>query len=145
MLIRSLSRLECTSLLAANRFGHLACARDGQPYVVPVFFAYEDNRLYSFSMLGKKIDCMRANPLVSFIVEERTNGRQWKSVVVDGRYEELAERPQRDVAWRLLSKDPDWWEPGGWKPETPPVLDHSDHIFFRIIVDRLSGRESQTT
>ncbi|RVA66010.1 pyridoxamine 5'-phosphate oxidase family protein, partial [Mesorhizobium sp. M7A.F.Ca.CA.001.08.2.1] len=33
MLIRTLSALECTKLLTANRVGHLACAKGGQPYV----------------------------------------------------------------------------------------------------------------
>ena len=96
-------------------------------------------------MPGKKVDWMRTNPLISFIVEQHTNGREWKSVVVDGRFEELSALPQRELAWSLLSKDPDWWEPGGWKPETPPIATHSDHVFFRIIVDHLSGRESKAT
>ncbi|TIU55065.1 MAG: pyridoxamine 5'-phosphate oxidase family protein, partial [Mesorhizobium sp.] len=40
MLIRTLSALECTKLLTANRLGHLACAKDGQPYVVPLYYAH---------------------------------------------------------------------------------------------------------
>lgn len=65
MLVRTLSILECTKLLTANRIGHLACAKDGQPYVVPLYYAHADNHLYAFSLLGKKIDWMRSNPLVS--------------------------------------------------------------------------------
>lgn len=38
MLVRTLSTLECTKLLTANRVGHLACAKDGQPYVVPFYY-----------------------------------------------------------------------------------------------------------
>jgi nitroimidazol reductase NimA-like FMN-containing flavoprotein (pyridoxamine 5'-phosphate oxidase superfamily) len=147
MRIRSLSTLECSKVLEANRFAHLACARDGRPYVVPVYFAYADNHLYSFSMLGKKIDCMRTNPHVSVVVEERGEGRQWKSVIVDGRYEELPDRighkRERDHAWSLLSKHVDWWEPGALKPVNPPLSDHSDHVFFRILVDEISGREAR--
>jgi nitroimidazol reductase NimA-like FMN-containing flavoprotein (pyridoxamine 5'-phosphate oxidase superfamily) len=146
MQIRSLSTLECTKLLTANRLGRLACARDNQPYVVPIHFAYSENHLYAFSMPGKKIEILRANPLVSVVVEQRDAGRGWKSVVVDGRYEELPDRighkVQRDHAWALLSKHADWWEPGALKPVTPQVLDHSEHLFFRIAVDRLSGREA---
>ena len=61
MLIHTLSALECTKLLAANRVGRLACAKDGQPYVVPN--AHAGKHLYAFSMPGKKIEWMRANPL----------------------------------------------------------------------------------
>ena len=88
MQIRTLSALECAKMLTANRVARLACAKDGQPYVVPVHYAYADNHLYAFSMPGKKIHLMRANPLVSVQVDEPCEGRGWKSVVVDGRYEE---------------------------------------------------------
>ncbi len=149
MLIRSLGTLECTKVLTANRLGRLACTQEGRPYVVPIHFAYGDNHLYAFSMPGKKIEWMRANPLVSVLIEERGQGREWKSVIVDGRYEELPDRVghkvQRDHAWVLLSKHSDWWEPGALKPVRPPVADHSDHVFFRILVDELSGREAKET
>ena len=47
-----------------------------------------------FSLPGKKIDWMRLNPLVSVSVVERERepAREWKSVIVDGRYEELPDR-----------------------------------------------------
>ncbi|RWK12949.1 MAG: pyridoxamine 5'-phosphate oxidase family protein, partial [Mesorhizobium sp.] len=104
----------------AHRVGRLACAKDGQPYIVPFYYTYADNRLYAFSMVGKKIDWMRINPLVSVQVDEHSTARGWKSVVVDGRYEELSHRigheVQLDHAWSLLSKHADWWEPGALKP-----------------------------
>ena len=147
MQVRSLSALECTRLLGEHRVGRLACAVDGRPYVVPLFFAYADNHLYAFSMPGRKIDCMRANPQVCVLVEEHGAGRGWKSVVVEGRYEELPDRighkHERDHAWLLLSRHFDWWEPGALKPVTTPMTDHFDHVFFRILIEQLSGREAR--
>ncbi len=147
MHIRNLSNLECTRLLSGNRLAHLACAKDGKPYVVPIYFAYAENYLYAFSMPGKKIEFMRANPEVSLIVEERGHGREWKSVLVEGRFEELPDRighkRERDHAWSLLSKHFDWWEPGALKPVTPPISDHSEHIFFRVFVEQIYGREAK--
>ncbi|MER8367697.1 pyridoxamine 5'-phosphate oxidase family protein [Mesorhizobium sp. M1378] len=146
MLIRTLSSLECTKLLAANRIGHLACAKDGQPYVVCFNYAYADTHLYAFSLLGKKIEWMRANPLVCAQVEEHGQGRGWRSVIVDGRFEELSDRTghefQRGHAWAVLSKHTDWWEPGALSPITPPVSDSTPHVFFRILVEEISGREA---
>ncbi|TIV42354.1 MAG: pyridoxamine 5'-phosphate oxidase family protein, partial [Mesorhizobium sp.] len=84
-----MSTLECTKLLTANRAGRLACAKDGRPYVVPFHYAHADNHLYAFSLPGKKIDWMRANPLVSVQVDAAGTGHGWKSVIVTGRYEEL--------------------------------------------------------
>ncbi|MBZ9725881.1 pyridoxamine 5'-phosphate oxidase family protein [Mesorhizobium sp. CO1-1-11] len=146
MLVRTLSTLECTKLLTANRIGHLACARDGQPYIVPLYYAHADNHLYAFSILGRKIDWMRANPLVSVQVDEHGPGRGWKSAIVEGRYEELPDtvghKVQRDHAWAMLSKHADWWEPGALKPDTFPVSDHLPHVFFRILIGQVSGREA---
>lgn len=146
MLVRTLSTLECTKILTANRVGRLACAKDGQPYIVPIYCAHADNHLYAFSMPGKKIDWMRSNPLVSVQVDERGAGRGWKSVIVTGRYEELPDRighkAQRDHAWTVLSKHTDWWEPGALKPEMPVIADHLPHVFFRISIDEISGREA---
>lgn len=147
MQVRSLSMLECTRLLTEHRVGRLACAGEGQPYVVPIFFAYAENYLHAFSMPGRKIDAMRANPQVCMLVEEHGTGREWKSVVAEGRYEELPDRighkRERDHAWFLLSRHFDWWEPGAFKPVTAAVSGHSDHIFFRIFIERLSGREAR--
>lgn len=146
MRIRVLSRMECVHVLTASRLGHLACTSGSQPYVVPIYFAYGDNHLYAFSMPGKKIEWMRANPHVSIAVEERGQDRTWKSVVVDGRYEELPDRighkVQRDHAWSLLSRHTDWWEPGALQLVTPGLAGHSEHVFFRVLVDDVSGREA---
>jgi ferredoxin-like protein FixX len=92
MWIRTLSTLECTKLLSSHRVGRLACAKDGQPYVVPIYYAYNENHLYAFSMPGKKIDFMRANPLVCVLVDAKGEGRGWQSVIAEGRYEELPDR-----------------------------------------------------
>jgi uncharacterized protein len=147
MWIRNLSTLECTKLLEVNRLARLACTREGRPYVVPIYYAYKDSNLYAFSMPGKKIDYMRANPHVSVLVEERGAGRQWQSVIVDGRFEELPDRighkVERDRAWSLLSRHANWWEPGALKPVIPPPADHSEHVFFRIFVEQISGREAK--
>lgn len=144
MIIYTLSTLECTQLLERNRLGRLACAKDGRPYVVPIYYAYADQYLYTFSMPGKKIEWMRDSPLVSVQVDEQGEGREWRSVVVDGCYEELPDRMghkfERDYAWSLLSKRFDWWEPGGLKPVALPMSHHSAHVFFRIFVEQLSGR-----
>jgi nitroimidazol reductase NimA-like FMN-containing flavoprotein (pyridoxamine 5'-phosphate oxidase superfamily) len=135
MWIRDLTTLECKHVLDANRLAHLACSNDGRPYLVPIYCAHADNALYAFSMPGKKIEWMRTNPLVSVLVEEHKKGREWRTVIAD--------RRQRDHAWSLLSKNVDWWEPGALRLLAPPVSDHSSHIFFRVLIDQLTGREAR--
>jgi uncharacterized protein len=144
MWIQTLTTSECMDVLNAQRLAHLACANEGRPYVVPIYYCCADKALYAFSMQGRKIDIMRANPLVSAIVEAHEKGPGWKSVIVEGRYEELPERigfkRQRDHAWSLLSKHANWWEPGALNPTTPPSANDAAHVFFRILIEEISGR-----
>lgn len=89
MFVRVMSREECQGVAAAGDLARLACCRDDQPYIVPITYAQSGNRLYCFSMPGQKIDWMRSNPKVSLQIAEFASNRQWKSVVVTGRYQEL--------------------------------------------------------
>jgi len=144
MFIHTMTESECQYALEHANVGRLACARDNQPYIVPIYFAYSEHHLYAISTLGQKIEWMRANPFVCLEVDELASDEQWMSVVVFGRYEELPDRPQykrvREDALMLLQKRSTWW----WEPaficddrrDTP----HSyAPIAFRIRIDRVSG------
>jgi nitroimidazol reductase NimA-like FMN-containing flavoprotein (pyridoxamine 5'-phosphate oxidase superfamily) len=121
----------------------LACARDNQPYVVPIYFVVGDRYLYSFALPGQKVDWMRENPKVC--VEADTIGARddWTSVVVVGRYQELSDAPhfQRDraLAQELLQRRPMWWEPGAISLDGRDGRDGYVPIVYRIAVDSLSG------
>jgi uncharacterized protein len=143
MLIHDMTRQACIDLLARTRLGRLACAREGQPYITPSYYAYDDNCLYSFSTLGQKITWMRANPLVCVEVDELVSPQDWATVIVSGTYEELPDTPQYEVYRRrtydLLQGRPMWWEPGYVKTvlheETRPM----EPVYFRIHIDQISG------
>ena len=146
MIVEEIDREDCIAILAASRVARLACSKDRQPYVVPIHYAFDDEHLYSFSMPGQKIEWMRGNPLVCVQVDELTSSRNWRSVVVYGVYEELPDRigskRERDRAWLLLEKHANWWEPGGLKPTQQPIATASPHVFYRIRISRLSGRQA---
>jgi hypothetical protein len=114
MLITEMSDAESRSLLAQLGSGRLACARENQPYVVPMDYAYAGDRLYGFSTVGKKIEWMRSNPLVCVQADEVRSHFEWKSVIVLGRYEELPDdtehRKSRTEAITLLSQRSLWWQ-----------------------------------
>ena len=143
MLIEELSRKDCVAFLTRARLGRLACARGGQPYVVPMYFRYEDGYLYTFSTAGQKIDWMRANPRVCVEVDEVGDAQQWRSVVVLGQYEELTDTPgrQRELAHahRLLSERNIWWEPAYAKTQRQGAERPLAPVFFRVHVTELSG------
>ncbi len=144
MVITEMDRAACLALLHATRLGRLACANEGQPYIVPISFVAQGNFLYGFSLIGRKIEWMRENAKACVQVDEIDTRRRWRSVVVYGRYEELPDRVgtkvQRDRAWSLLSQTAQWWEPGGLKPaEGAPT----QHLFYRITMDEITGRQAE--
>ncbi|HWY08938.1 MAG TPA: pyridoxamine 5'-phosphate oxidase family protein [Candidatus Acidoferrales bacterium] len=146
ILIQELTSRESLELLARTRFGRLGCAQGGQPYVAPFYFGYHNNYLYSFSTVGRKIEWMRANPLVCVQADEVVNPEKWASVIVFGRYEEIPDTPewrdQRTFAHDLLSQNPIWWEPGYEKTILHGVERPLVPVYFRILVAEISGHRA---
>lgn len=144
MFVREMTEEECVAVVASGRLGRLACAKDNRPYVVPIRYAYAGKCLYGFSMPGKKIDWMRANPHVCVQVDAFSERQQWKSVVIYGRYQELPDdgrwHQERLHAWSLLSRYVNWWEPAALKPEPQDIVSTSPHLFYCICVDEMTGR-----
>ena len=64
MVIQEMTRDDCLNALARARLGRLACTHENQPYVVPIYFVYEEPYLYGFTTPGLKVEWMRSNPLV---------------------------------------------------------------------------------
>ena len=146
MLIEEMTAQASLDLLAGARLGRLACAHGSQPYVVPFYFAYHGNYLYSFSTVGQKIAWMRANPLVCVEVDEVTSPHEWESVVIFGRYEELPDtpesQPERQFAWKLLQRYAMWWEPGYVKTILHGRERLPEPIFHRIYIVRITGHRA---
>jgi uncharacterized protein len=148
MLINNLSLQECRDLLGRVCFGRLACARENQPYIVPIYFAYEPDQLYGFSTMGRKIEWMRLNPSVCVQADEVLNQQNWASVIVTGRYEELPDTPQylkeRNQAQSLLAKHSMWWQTGYAASQARGRRKPAFPVFYRIHVEETTGlRASQ--
>ena len=149
MLIKEMTSTECRRLLASTNLGRLGCAQNGQPYVIPIYFAFDGEHLFGtsvfcFSKIGQKIEWMRANPLVCLEVDDVRSPNDWTSVVVLGHYEELPDTAEHQLTRRhvhqLLSKRAVWWEPA-----SVAVADSDPHqsfspIYYRIYIDHLTGR-----
>ena len=144
MWMQELTRQASLKVLARTHLGRLACARGMQPYIVPIHFAYQHNWLYSFSVLGQKIDWMRANPLVC-VEADQMRREQWTTVVVFGRYEELCDTPEfrseRTFAFNLLRQRAMWWEHGGAK-KMPGGRPAEVPVFYRIKIEQITGRRA---
>ena len=53
--------------------------------------------------LGRKIAVMREQPQVCFEIEEFDECASWRSVIAEGRYEEICDDAARDAVLRLLN------------------------------------------
>ena len=146
MLIEELTVQASLDLLRRARLGRLACSQESQPYVVPFYFVYHYNHLYSFSTVGQKIEWMRANPLVCVEADEVVSAHKWMSVIVFGHYEELLDklkwRSEREFAWKILREHAVWWEPGYAKTIVQGTERLLVPVFYRIHVARITGRRA---
>ncbi len=144
MLIHDLTPTECAELLERTTLGRLACAKDGQPYVVPIHFSFDRERgcVYSFSGVGQKVTWMRQNPRVCLEVDEVSDKDHWQTVVVFGRFEEIQDSPEeteaRQRAEALFQKRTEWWLPAAAATAGSRVR----HIVYRIHVDEVTGRRA---
>ena len=146
MYIHKMSELECSELLDRSAVGRLACARDNQPYVVPTNFAFDGTYIYGFTTFGQKIEWLRLNPLVCFEVDELDSNSHWASVVIFGRYEELPDTEEYQVALGMahegLRRRAVWWEPA-YISQKHRDLPHSlTPIFYRIHIDKMTGHRA---
>lgn len=146
MIISEMSGEECRALLARLEFGRLASAHRNQPYIVPIYFAYERDCLYGFTTLGRKVEWMRVNPLVCVEVDEIVSHFRWSSVVVLGHYEELPDTPAytgaRLQAQLRLEKRALWWQTAYAANRVRSEPHPASAIFYCIHMEEITGRKA---
>jgi nitroimidazol reductase NimA-like FMN-containing flavoprotein (pyridoxamine 5'-phosphate oxidase superfamily) len=144
VLVKEMTVEECRMAMSNAHFGRLASARDGQPYVVPVSFAVDEEYAYLFSMPGQKVEWMRDNPRVCLEIDSVNSPSDWTSIVVLGQYEELPDTPEgqpaRVRAQQLLQIHADWWQPGAVAVANRVVRQDVTPVIYRIHMERLTGR-----
>jgi nitroimidazol reductase NimA-like FMN-containing flavoprotein (pyridoxamine 5'-phosphate oxidase superfamily) len=146
MFVREMTVTECLTTLAPARLARLACARENQPYVVPLYLLYHDPFLYGLTTPGQKVEWMRANPRVCVEFDDIQSFDHWTSDIIIGRYEELPDSfewgQERLRAYELLQEYVDWWEPGAAARGPHGSTHPSQAIYYRIHIDHITGRRA---
>ena len=93
---------EIDDLLSRTNYGHLACSRDDQPYVVPIHYAYAPPYVFIYTTEGLKSEMIASNPKVCLQVEEINEDGGWRSVVVTGLAEKIVSPIEREKAVDLM-------------------------------------------
>jgi uncharacterized protein len=131
--IRELSPEGIEALLRTAIVGRIACCGhgqigDGRPYLVPLAYGYDGESVYAHSGPGRKLDLMRAEPRVTFEVDEAEASDRWRSVIAEGTFEEITDQGQRDTALEVIYG-------GNGVPDLG-----SQTVVFRIRLTSRSGR-----
>ena len=110
------NRREIDEILHGAEVLHLAFAVDGGPYVIPISFGYDGTSLYIHTAkVGRKIDCIGANPRICFQVErgvrlvtDPEDACAWsfafESVIGYGVVSELMEAEERTRGLNLIMR-----------------------------------------
>lgn len=100
-MLGKLSPLEIEQLLLEETVCRIGCIFRGRPYIFPVSFVYDGERIICHSAEGTKLRAMRAQPNVCFEVDRVTALNDWRSVVASARFEEL-QGPEAAAAMSLF-------------------------------------------
>lgn len=142
---RGLSQQDTAQLLEQGEYGFLSTVDDqGQPYGVPLSYAYRGGNIYFHCALsGHKLDNLAVNPRVCFCVVGRTEllpaefATRYESALAFGRAEEVfAEERLNALRWLLGKYSPDY------QPEGENYIDQQQHAtrVIKITIDQLSGK-----
>lgn len=140
-MLGELSKREIITLLESQFIGRIGCHVNGETYIVPVNYVYQNNGIYVQSGEGKKLDMLRANPQVCFQVDEIDSMFKWKSVILWGNFEELNDMERQQVMQGLILRImPNTNEAGRNAAHAinPQLRTHL--IVFRINIEHATGR-----
>jgi uncharacterized protein len=134
---RMLTEADARKLIAGGKIGRLGCVDNGEPYVVPINYVFEEGSIYSHSLPGRKIEALRAHPRACLQVDEIDDDFNWRSVIAYGDFEEIAvQSERRSILSKLLARFP-LLTP----VESVMAQDTSapDSVVFRLRIDRITG------
>jgi hypothetical protein len=134
--VNDLTRDEIDRFLDSQAVGRLGCHAAGVTYVVPLIYARDADAIYVLTTEGQKVRAARQNPAVCFEVDEyEPAAGSWRSVIVQGRYEEL-DAHGRATALAILGR-----RFGGRRAaqDASHVAERST-VAFRIHIESVTGR-----
>lgn len=142
-MIGKLTDEQIDQVIACQSVGRIGCHLDGRTYIVPIAFAFDGSYIYAHSRVGMKIEIMRKNPSVCFQVDVMENMASWRSVILQGDFEELTTSALQLKAFNILRDrlSPLVTSEAVKTVERPsPGEKRLRPIFFRIAIREKSGR-----
>lgn len=134
-MINQLGERESRALLKEEVTGRLGCSDHGKPYIVPVYYLFDNECVYVHSLPGHKIDVLRDNPNACLQVDKVKDDFHWQSVLAFGFYEEVNDVNERQRVLTNMFKRLPYQTPVESQTKQPGP----DTIVFRIRVTDITG------
>ena len=141
-----LNKQRIESILSSQVLGRLACCDGSQPYITPVTYTYDGEYIYGQTNEGKKLSMLRKNPNVCFEVDLLNSMRNWESVIVYGKFEELKDENAAEARNVLLEKVFPLMTSSTIHPHEHEVVAEVEdsnrikHVMYRIRIEEVTGR-----
>ena len=138
----SISREEALAVLGSAPVAHIGVIEGGEPYVTPMSYVVDGERVLFRTMAGRKLDGIRSNPVVCVEVSKYDNATgDWVSVIVRGTATETEDDEIKTLTiTKLLDKYREVvgspLSPGGMQPMTA-----FPHVVV-VSIDEISGMVS---
>ena len=140
--VRELGNKQILEVLKRVNYCHLAVCDEGEPYVVPIHYAYHDGYIFIYTTEGKKSRILERNSRVCLQVEEVHDNENWVSVIVNGEAERITDEDEFAAALQIVAAINPMLTPAvsvrwqdNWVRENIPAI-------YRIAIIESSGRRS---
>ena len=138
--IREMTDKDIVGLLTRTNYGHLGCARDNRPYVVPIQYIYDNSLVYIYTNDGKKAEFLISNPYVCLQVEEVVDNGNWQSVVAEGRAERVTDSSEATSILQLMNSRISTPTPAIGITWINNWITAKKEMIFKIKIESISGR-----
>ncbi|MFK7926520.1 MAG: pyridoxamine 5'-phosphate oxidase family protein [Bacteroidia bacterium] len=142
-----LSTQDIQALLENHYTGHIACADENGPYVVPFTYYYdaETHTLLSYTAEGRKVEALRKDPRVSINIVDINALNDWQSVVIQGQFEELEGVEAMNAIKLLITRLKTQINQIGKDKvdaiaDMSPAKETANKVVYRIAIKEISGR-----
>ena len=145
-MLGQLNDAQIRNILSSQAVGRLACTDGKKPYIVPVTYTYDGKYIYGQTNEGTKLKMLRKNPNVCFEVDMMMDMRNWQSVIVYGKFEELKNeqaKKARDILFGRVFSLMTSSTIHAHEHEVTEELHYSNrvkYVMYRIKIRKVTGR-----
>lgn len=127
--------------LQRHRIGVMALAEADNAYAIPLFYAYDGDRLFFHSHPGEKDHYIASSKQACFVVVEAHGDDDWTSVQATGKVEKITLSDDAMQALDVMAKNP--FPPEFGSTQGKPNRSSSKMYLWMMRPTKVTGRKSR--